>query len=93
MTEPRSDAQPHSEDNPMTRPEDPDAAPDQESGLEASVKGIGQGIAGKFKEILGEFIDDPNLEEEGIAQQVDGRVRRAKAEHASSPKEDPTHEG
>jgi uncharacterized protein YjbJ (UPF0337 family) len=72
---------------------DPNSAPDQEAGLEASVKGIGQGIAGKFKEMLGEFIEDPNLEEEGIVQQLDGQIRRAAAEHPSSPKEDPTHEG
>ena len=77
----------------MTSPEDPNAEPDQESAFEASVKGIGQGIAGKFKEMLGEFIDDPNLEEEGIAQQVDGQLRRADAEQQSSPKEDPTDEG
>jgi uncharacterized protein YjbJ (UPF0337 family) len=48
--------------------------------LEDSVKGIGKGIAGKLKEMAGELIDDPNLEEEGIAQQIDGKLRRAEGE-------------
>jgi uncharacterized protein YjbJ (UPF0337 family) len=69
--------------------EDSNAAPGPESGLEASVKGIGQGIAGKFKEMLGEFIDDPNLEQEGIVQQLDGRIRRAESESEPEPEPEP----
>lgn len=68
----------------MTEPEDEQAAQSNESGLEASVKGIGQGIAGKFKEMFGEFIDDPDLEEEGIAQQLDGQIRRGEVDDRSS---------
>jgi uncharacterized protein YjbJ (UPF0337 family) len=60
-----------------------------EPGFEASVKGIGQGIAGKFKEMVGELIDDPDLEQEGIVQQLDGQIRRAEADNPSSPEEGP----
>lgn len=48
-----------------------------EGGLEGSVKGIGQGIAGRCKELAGEFLDLAGLEEEGIAQQLEGNARRA----------------
>lgn len=90
VTEDRSDAEAESEGNPITEPEDPNGGPGPESGFEASVKGIGQGIAGKFKEMLGEFIDDPKLEHEGIVQQLDGQIRRAEAEHPSPSEKDPT---
>ena len=76
----------------MTQPDDPNAAPDPESAFEASVKGIGQGIAGKFKEMLGEFIDDPGLEQDGIVQQLDGQIRRSEADSPSPSEADPTHE-
>ena len=49
---------------------------DDES-LEAAVKGIATGMAGKVKEIAGELLEDPALEEEGIAQQEEGEARRA----------------
>ena len=45
--------------------------------LEAAVKGIATGMAGKAKEIAGELLEDPALEEEGIAQQEEGEARRA----------------
>lgn len=76
----------------MTEPEDEQAARASESGFEASVKGIGQGIAGKFKEMFGEFIDDPELEKEGIVQQLDGEIRRAEAADRSSSEEDSSNE-
>ena len=49
-----------------------------EGGLEGSVKGIGQGVAGRLKELAGEVLDLPALEEEGIAQQLEGNTRRAR---------------
>jgi len=66
-----------------------DAVNADESGLEASVKGVGQGIAGKLKEMVGELIDDPDLEQEGIVQQLDGQIRRAEADDPSRPEEGP----
>jgi uncharacterized protein YjbJ (UPF0337 family) len=42
---------------------------DHEETLEEAVKGIAAGIAGKAKEIAGELMDDPELEQQGIAQQ------------------------
>lgn len=49
----------------------------QEDGLERAAKGIGQGIVGRFKELTGELIDDPELEQAGIVQQLDAKIRRA----------------
>ncbi|MDQ1491688.1 MAG: hypothetical protein QOJ23_4202 [Actinomycetota bacterium] len=51
-----------------------------EAGLERAAKGIGQGIAGRLKEVAGEFLDDPDLEEAGIVQQLEGRIRRAEGD-------------
>jgi uncharacterized protein YjbJ (UPF0337 family) len=51
-----------------------------EGGLERAAKGIGQGIAGRLKEVAGEFLDDPDLEEAGIVQQLEGRIRRAEGD-------------
>jgi uncharacterized protein YjbJ (UPF0337 family) len=51
-----------------------------EDDLERAVKGVGQGIAGKFKEMAGEFFDDPSLEQAGIAQQLEGKIRRAEGD-------------
>ena len=51
-----------------------------EDELERAVKGVGQGIVGKLKEIAGEFFDDPDLEEAGIAQQLEGKIRRAEGD-------------
>jgi len=48
---------------------------DEES-LEAAVKGIAAGVAGKAKEVAGELLEDPALEEEGIAQQAEGEALR-----------------
>lgn len=50
---------------------------DSEAGFEDAVKGIGAGIVGRFKEMAGEILEDPDLEEEGIVQQLDGKLRRA----------------
>jgi uncharacterized protein YjbJ (UPF0337 family) len=65
----------------------PEAGPGDESGLEAAVKGIGQHIAGRFKEVAGELLEDPQLEEQGIAERIEGDMRRAKA---AAPEEAPT---
>ena len=51
-----------------------------EGDFERAVKGVGQGIAGRLKELAGEFFDDPDLEEAGIAQQLEGEARRAEDE-------------
>jgi uncharacterized protein YjbJ (UPF0337 family) len=69
-----------------------DAVNADESGLEASVKGVGQGIAGKLKEMVGELIDDPDLEQEGIVQQLDGQIRRAEGDDTSWLEEGPNRE-
>ncbi len=50
--------------------------PDEES-LEDAVKGIATGVAGKAKEVAGELLDDPELKDEGLAQQEEGEARRA----------------
>jgi len=44
--------------------------------LEAAVKGIATGVAGKAKEVAGELLEDPALEEEGIAQQEESEALR-----------------
>jgi uncharacterized protein YjbJ (UPF0337 family) len=54
----------------------------REGGLEAAVKGIGQGVAGRLKELAGELLDLAELEESGIAQQLEGKARRAQNEPA-----------
>ena len=51
-----------------------------EGDFERAVKGVGQGIAGRFKEMAGDFIDDPDLEQAGIAQQLEGKIRRAEGD-------------
>ncbi|MCA1845446.1 MAG: CsbD family protein [Actinobacteria bacterium] len=51
-----------------------------EDDLEASVKGIAQGIVGKLKEVAGELLGDEQLEEEGIVDQLGGKLRRARAD-------------
>jgi uncharacterized protein YjbJ (UPF0337 family) len=48
-----------------------------EEGLERAVKGIGQGIAGRLKELTGELLDNPEMERAGIVQQLDSKIRRA----------------
>ena len=48
---------------------------DEES-LEEAVKGIATGIAGKAKEVAGELLEDPALEEEGVTQQQEGEAIR-----------------
>jgi uncharacterized protein YjbJ (UPF0337 family) len=45
--------------------------------LEAAVKGIATGVVGKAKEVAGELLEDPALEEEGIAQQEEAEALRA----------------
>ena len=69
-----------------TVPPEDEAAEDP--GFEAAVKGVAQGIAGRVKEMVGEFIEDPELEEKGIVQQVEGDLRRA----GESPDDDPAPE-
>jgi uncharacterized protein YjbJ (UPF0337 family) len=54
----------------------------REGGFEAAVKGIGQGVAGRLKELAGELLDIAELEESGIAQQLEGKARRAQNETA-----------
>jgi uncharacterized protein YjbJ (UPF0337 family) len=44
--------------------------------LEDTVKGMGQEIAGKLKELAGGLIEDVDLERAGVEQQVEGEVRR-----------------
>jgi uncharacterized protein YjbJ (UPF0337 family) len=44
-------------------------ADEKEETLEDAVKGIAAGIIGKAKEVAGELMEDPALEQEGIAQQ------------------------
>jgi uncharacterized protein YjbJ (UPF0337 family) len=51
-----------------------------EEGLERAVKGVGQGIAGRLKELAGDFLDDPDLEQAGIVQQLEGKIRRAEGD-------------
>jgi uncharacterized protein YjbJ (UPF0337 family) len=48
-----------------------------EEDLERAVKGVGQSIAGRLKEVAGELLDDPGLQQAGIAQQREGEIRRA----------------
>jgi uncharacterized protein YjbJ (UPF0337 family) len=48
-----------------------------EEPLEASVKGIAQGIVGKLKEVAGELLEDEQLEQEGLAEQRESEIRRA----------------
>jgi len=49
-----------------------------EEPLEASVKGIAQGVVGKLKEVAGELLEDEELEQKGIAEQRESEIRRAK---------------
>jgi uncharacterized protein YjbJ (UPF0337 family) len=51
-----------------------------EGDLERAAKGIGQGIAGRLKEVAGELMDDPELKQAGIVQQQEGRARRAEGD-------------
>jgi uncharacterized protein YjbJ (UPF0337 family) len=55
----------------------------RQGGFEGTVKGIGQGIAGRLKELAGELLDLADLEDEGIAQQLEGKARRAQSESAT----------
>ena len=48
-----------------------------DSGLEASVKGVAQGIVGRLKEMAGELLEDQDLERAGLAQQHEGENRRS----------------
>jgi uncharacterized protein YjbJ (UPF0337 family) len=52
-------------------------ADDNDESLEDAVKGIASGIAGKMKEVAGELMEDPELEEEGIAQQEQAEELRS----------------
>jgi len=54
------------------------AGPREEEPLEASVKGIAQGVVGKLKEVAGELLEDEKLEQKGIAEQRESEIRRAK---------------
>lgn len=55
-----------------------------EPGFEDAVKGVAKGIAGRMKEMAGELLDDERLEEDGIVQQLDGKLQRA-GEEPESP--------
>jgi uncharacterized protein YjbJ (UPF0337 family) len=47
-----------------------------EGDFERAVKGAGQGIAGRIKELAGELMDNSELEQAGTAQQLEGKRRR-----------------
>ena len=55
--------------------------PDEE-GLERAVKGVGQVMAGRLKELAGELLDDPELKDAGTAQRLEGEARRSGIETA-----------
>jgi uncharacterized protein YjbJ (UPF0337 family) len=56
----------------------PDGSTDVgEEPLEAAVKGIAAGIAGKAKQVVGELLEDDELERAGKAQQEQAEARRA----------------
>lgn len=48
-----------------------------EEDFERAVKGVGQGAAGRLKEVAGQLLDDPELQQAGIAQQQEAETRRA----------------
>ncbi len=48
-----------------------------EDSLEAAVKGIAAGIAGKAKQVAGELLEDEELTRRGEAQQEQAELRRA----------------
>ena len=52
--------------------------PDGEEPLEASVKGIAQGVVGRLKEVAGELLEDEQLEREGLVEQRKSETRRSK---------------
>lgn len=51
-----------------------------EAGLERSVKDVGRGLAGRIKQVAGELLEDPALEEEGKDQQLEAEARRAESQ-------------
>ena len=56
----------------------PGTEPEGEEPLEASVKGIAQGVVGKMKQVAGELLEDEQLERDGLAEQRESEIRRAK---------------
>lgn len=52
----------------------------QEAGLERSVKDVGRGLAGRIKQVAGELLEDPALEQEGKVQQREAEARRAESQ-------------
>jgi uncharacterized protein YjbJ (UPF0337 family) len=48
--------------------------------LEAAVKGVAAGIAGKLKQVAGQLLDDEQLEQQGLRQQEEAEARRAGGE-------------
>lgn len=63
--------------NPETAVPSGDSTDGGEESLEAAVKGIAAGIAGKAKQLAGELLDDPDLERAGKAQQEEAEARRS----------------
>ena len=51
-----------------------------EAGLERSVKDVGRGLAGRIKQMAGELLEDPALEQEGKDQQREAEARRAESQ-------------
>ena len=63
----------------MNPTEDEEVEGDGGETLEAAVKGIAMGLAGKLKEAAGELLEDEKLEQEGIEQQRKAELRRSGA--------------
>jgi len=59
--------------------------PPAAEGFESAVKGVGQSIAGRLKEMAGQFLDDPDLEAAGTTQRIEGEQRRAQNEAPTEP--------
>ena len=51
-----------------------------EAGLERSVKDVARGLAGRIKQVAGELLEDPALEQEGRDQQLEAEARRAESQ-------------
>ena len=50
--------------------------PDKDTGPEAGLKGVGEGVKGKVKEAVGAVTDNENLRKEGHAQQAKADAQR-----------------
>lgn len=50
------------------------------SSISDKVKGVANQVAGKVKEQIGHATDNPNLEAEGAAQNLKGKVQQTKGD-------------